>query len=104
MKKLKDAPDVKLEKEIEADEVKDLIDKIDEMLLDDTYSYAEDTLSGIKRTVEKTQKVTLGQKTAVSNIEDGGDKSTRGDWGDHGAERERDCSHYDRTDYKHWDW
>lgn len=46
-----------------------LISRIDEMLESGSYDWAEDTLSGIRESVERTGRSTEGQRTAVDNIE-----------------------------------
>lgn len=47
-----------------------LLRQIDELLEDRAYEWAEDTLTGIQSTVERTGKCTDGQRRAVQNIED----------------------------------
>jgi hypothetical protein len=42
---------------------------IDDLLASDNYGWAYDTLNGIRETVEKTRRVSEGQKRAVTNIE-----------------------------------
>ena len=42
--------------------------EIDDLLADSRYSWAEDTLSGIQETVQQTERVTEGQRRAVTNI------------------------------------
>lgn len=42
------------------------LQEIDEALIN--YSWAADTLDGIRETVEKTQRVSEGQRRAVTNI------------------------------------
>lgn len=49
-------------------EWREFVDELDDMLFDDDYSFASDTIEGIKGTVEKTHKVTEGQRTAIENI------------------------------------
>lgn len=49
-------------------EAAEFIQRIDD-LLDDGYGWAADTLEGIRETVERTGRVTEGQRTAVDNIE-----------------------------------
>ena len=44
------------------------LDEIDEMLDDERYSFAVDTLEGIKEWVAKAEHVTDKQKEAVDNI------------------------------------
>lgn len=43
--------------------------EIDDLLATGKVTWAEDTLSGIRKTVEIRQCVTAGQRTAVANIE-----------------------------------
>ena len=45
---------------------------IDDLLATGQYTWAEETLHDIQLTVEKTQRVSEGQRKAVKNIEDGG--------------------------------
>jgi len=47
----------------------DLIDQIDGLLDDDRYSFAEDTLVGIRDWVDENKHCTGPQKLAVNNIE-----------------------------------
>jgi hypothetical protein len=47
----------------------EFIKRIDELLESGDYDWAEDTLSGIRETVERTGRVTENQERAVSNIE-----------------------------------
>lgn len=44
-------------------------EKIDDLILTDNYSWALDTLEGIRETVERSRRVTDGQRRAVENIE-----------------------------------
>lgn len=46
-----------------------LVARIDELLDIDRYAWAFDTLAGIKETVERTRRVSDGQRRAVDNIE-----------------------------------
>lgn len=55
----------------------ELLGRIDEMLEDDRYEWAEDTLSGIRSTVERTGAATEGQRRAITNIEDAGERRRR---------------------------
>jgi len=50
-------------------DVRQLLEQIDEMTDSGKYGWAEDTLSGIRESVERTQRVTEGQQRAVNNIE-----------------------------------
>jgi hypothetical protein len=43
--------------------------EIDDLLATGDYDWAEETLSGIHTTVERTRQVTAAQRRAVSNIE-----------------------------------
>jgi hypothetical protein len=45
------------------------IAEIDDLTASDDYTWALDTLSGIRETVEKTRRVTEGQRRAVKHIE-----------------------------------
>lgn len=47
----------------------DLIDQIDGLLDDERYSFAQDTLCGIRDWVEENKHCTGPQKQAVNNIE-----------------------------------
>jgi hypothetical protein len=49
---------------------RDLLRQIDELLEDERYEWAADTLEGIKSTVSRTGRCTDGQQRAVRNIED----------------------------------
>ncbi len=62
-----------------------LANKIEAMLLDERYQYAEDTLSGILETVRERKQVTDAQAQAVENIEEGGDRHAEAEegWGRH---------------------
>jgi hypothetical protein len=44
------------------------LDLCDEMLLDEDYVFAEDTLQGIRDWIEKNEFITDGQKDAITNI------------------------------------
>lgn len=52
---------------------------IDDLLTSDGYTWAFDTLTGIKETVEHSHRVTEGQRRAIRNIEERGEtaRSTR---------------------------
>lgn len=52
----------------------ELLERIDEMLEDERYEWAENTLSGIRETVERTGAVTENQARAITNIEDAGER------------------------------
>lgn len=54
------------------------IAEIDELLESEQYGWAEDTLLGIKETVEKTQRVTDGQQRAITNIQASRERPRRG--------------------------
>jgi len=45
-------------------------DEIDELLADERYAWAAETLSGIRETVERLGRVTDRQREAVENIRD----------------------------------
>lgn len=47
-----------------------LIDEIDDMLLDEDYIFASDTLEGIREWVEENQHCTSKQREAVRNIKE----------------------------------
>ena len=49
-----------------------LIEQIDELLESGDYDWAEDTLTGIRETVERNEYTTERQEQAVQTIEDGG--------------------------------
>lgn len=51
-------------------DARDLLRQIDELLEDERYLFAEDTLTGIRTTVERNGTCTPNQKRAVQNIED----------------------------------
>lgn len=46
------------------------LDKLDDMLLDEDYSFADSTLSGIKEWVQEHEHVTEKQWEAITNIEE----------------------------------
>lgn len=48
------------------------LNDIDDMLLDEDYSFAENTLSGIKDWVESNDHITPRQCESVENIKNGG--------------------------------
>jgi hypothetical protein len=50
--------------------------EIDDLLYSGSYTWAEDTLTDIKATVERTQSVSPAQRRAVENIENA--RSNRG--------------------------
>lgn len=52
--------------------VLNLIEQIDGLLDSGDYDWAEDTLTGIRGTVERNGYTTERQEQAVQNIEDGG--------------------------------
>lgn len=45
------------------------VGRIDDLLASDDYTWAFDTLTGIKETVEHTRRVSDGQRRAIDNIE-----------------------------------
>ncbi len=47
---------------------KDYINQADEMLNDTDYSFAEDTIDGIKNQISTNKHVSGNQKTALDNI------------------------------------
>lgn len=51
-----------------SEEVNDFLDEIRGMRDQDRYAFAEDTLRGIKESVERTGSVTMKQRQAVRNI------------------------------------
>lgn len=46
------------------------IDRIDDLLFDEQYADANDTLEGIRDWVESHEHITLKQRNAIENIED----------------------------------
>jgi hypothetical protein len=52
--------------------------EIDDLLATGRYDWAADTLAGIRETVEKTRRVSEGQKRAVANIETRGESQRGG--------------------------
>jgi len=48
------------------------LQEIDDLLATGAYTWAESTLSDIRDTVERMQVVTVGQRRAVTNIEEAG--------------------------------
>lgn len=50
----------------------EFIDLIDDMLLDERYNFAEDTLSSIRDWVSDNEFITDNQITAIKNIENSG--------------------------------
>ena len=52
-------------------------DQIRELEEDETYQFAWGTLVDIRLTVEQTNRATDGQRQAVQNIKDGGDRHQR---------------------------
>lgn len=53
---------------------------IDDLLASDNYGWAMETLDGIRATVERTKRVTEGQRRAVSNIENRGESRRYEGW------------------------
>jgi hypothetical protein len=51
--------------------------EIDDLLARGSYTWAEETLTDISETVGRTGQVTEGQRRAVKNIEEGGQKTRR---------------------------
>ena len=51
---------------------------IDDLLASEDYHWAEDSLLGIRETVEKTRRVSDGQRRAVTNIEHRGQERRGG--------------------------
>jgi hypothetical protein len=51
---------------------------LDDLLADDKYLWANDTLKGIYETVEKSHRVSEGQRRAVTNISNRGEERLRG--------------------------
>ena len=49
-----------------------LLEQIDQLLDDEQYEFAQDTLEGIREWVEEQEHCTEKQKTAVQNIENRG--------------------------------
>lgn len=54
------------------------VQDIEDLLATGQYTFAEDTLRGVQRSVEASQRVTDGQRRAVRNIEDSKNRPTRG--------------------------
>lgn len=54
------------------------IGEIDELLEDATYTWALDTLEGIRKTVEARRAVTEGQRRAITNIRRSGERREGG--------------------------
>lgn len=54
------------------------IGSIDDLLATGRYGWAQDSLYGIRETVEKTRRVSDGQRRAVTNIELRGEPNARG--------------------------
>ena len=50
------------------DEAQKYINIIDDMLLDDVFEFAEETLQGIRKWIAENKTVTQNQITAVDNI------------------------------------
>lgn len=55
-----------------------LVSEIDDMLNSEDYTWATDTLEGIKKTVESRRDVTEGQRKAIANIQ--GARARRDGW------------------------
>ena len=62
------------EREDEDASMRDYVDKIDDMLLDETYTFASDTLSSIRDYIRRFKRITPAQQRAVDNIEEGGQR------------------------------
>jgi hypothetical protein len=54
------------------------VGEIDDLLAVGTYLWAHDSLTGIRETVEKTRRVSEGQRRAVTNIANRGEERERG--------------------------
>lgn len=52
----------------------DQLDAIDDLLEDERYEFAQDTLEGIREWVEENEHITDGQKKAINNIASAGDR------------------------------
>ena len=50
----------------------DYLNKCDEMLLDEEYEWAEDTIQGIRDWIQDHEFITDNQKEAINNIESAG--------------------------------
>ncbi len=48
--------------------LKEYIDKIDDMLLDESYSFAENTLKGMMKVIKEHGHITPGQQVSVDDI------------------------------------
>lgn len=51
-----------------ASDVKEYVDRIEDMLNDKKYNFAEDTLSSILEMIQERNFITEGQKKAIDNI------------------------------------
>ena len=51
------------------DDALDYLSRIDDMLCDERYEFASDTLSGIRDWIDKRHYITENQKQAIDNIE-----------------------------------
>jgi len=68
MKRLRRLEDAREEHDSSESDWLEYLDKCDEMLLDEKYSFADDTLQGIRDWIDKNHHVTEKQKIAVDNI------------------------------------
>jgi len=66
-KRLKQAAEEREEKD---EEWREVLDICDEMLFDEEYEFASDTIQGIRDWIEENSAVTPAQKRAVLNIRD----------------------------------
>jgi len=48
----------------------DVLEQIDDMMSEERYDFAADTLVGIREWVAEKEHITENQKSAISNIED----------------------------------
>jgi hypothetical protein len=51
-------------------EWREVVDTCDEMLLDEDYIFASDTIQGIRDNIEESKRVTPNQKRAIDNIKE----------------------------------
>ena len=54
--------------------VTDALAEIEDLMADDDFAWASDTLTGIFDTISRTGRVTTAQRGAIDNIRDGGER------------------------------
>lgn len=64
-----------------------VVARIDQMLGDERYSFAADTLEGIRKTISIRQSYTAPQIMAIDNIQEGGDRRAEGERDRHAGRR-----------------